>query len=115
MIGATPPLSSTPSGNALGFCHYYSQQIIGFSALRYLLKDKHISTTVSHVTSMLFWLIFSYLFKAQWLLYSQLSLAQKILRSARTVYLCDSYGSQKKQRLFYYTAFTEWFLLRVGN
>ena len=34
----------------------------------------------------------------------------KILRSAHTVYLCVLYGSQNKQRLFPYTALTDWFL-----
>jgi len=34
----------------------------------------------------------------------------KILRSAHTVYLCVLCGSENKQRLFPYTAFTNWFL-----
>ena len=33
-----------------------------------------------------------------------------ILRSAHTVYLCILCGSQNKQRLFPYTALTDWFL-----
>ena len=33
-----------------------------------------------------------------------------ILRSAHTVYLCVLCGSEKKQRLFPYTALTDWFL-----
>jgi ribosomal protein S26 len=33
-----------------------------------------------------------------------------ILRSAHTVYLCVLCGSQNKQRLFPYTALTDWFL-----
>jgi len=37
-------------------------------------------------------------------------LHSKILRSAPTVYLCVLYGSEKKQRLFIYTALTDWFL-----
>jgi hypothetical protein len=32
------------------------------------------------------------------------------LRSAHTVYLCFLCGSQNKQRLFPYTALTDWFL-----
>ena len=32
------------------------------------------------------------------------------LRSAHTVYLCVLYGSQNKQRLFPYTALTDWFV-----
>jgi len=35
---------------------------------------------------------------------------QKILRSAHTVYLRVLCGSQNKQRLFPYTALTDWFL-----
>ena len=34
----------------------------------------------------------------------------KILRSAHTVYLCVLCGSENKQRLFPYTALTDWFL-----
>ena len=34
----------------------------------------------------------------------------KILRSAYTVDMCVLYGSQNKQRLFPYTALTDWFL-----
>jgi len=34
----------------------------------------------------------------------------QILRSAHTVYLCVLRGSQKKQRLFPYTALTDWFV-----
>ena len=33
-----------------------------------------------------------------------------ILRSAHTVYLCVLFGSENKQRLFPYTALTDWFL-----
>ena len=33
-----------------------------------------------------------------------------ILRSAHTVYLCVLCGSENKQRLFPYTALTDWFL-----
>ena len=35
---------------------------------------------------------------------------QQLLRSAHTVYLCVLCGSQNKQRLFPYTALTDWFL-----
>jgi len=35
---------------------------------------------------------------------------QKILPSAHTVTLCVLQGSQNKQRLFPYTALTDWFL-----
>jgi hypothetical protein len=38
------------------------------------------------------------------------SLHSLILRSARTVYLCVLCGSENKQRLFPYTALTDWFL-----
>jgi len=38
------------------------------------------------------------------------SLTLTILRSAHTVYLCVSYVSQNKQRLFPYTALSDWFL-----
>ena len=38
------------------------------------------------------------------------SLTFTILRSARKVYLCALCGSQNKQRLFPYTALTDWFL-----
>ena len=31
-----------------------------------------------------------------------------ILRSVHTVYLCVLYGTQKKERLFPYTALTDW-------
>ena len=34
----------------------------------------------------------------------------KFLRSAHTVYLCVLCGSENKQRLFPYTALTDWFL-----
>jgi len=37
--------------------------------------------------------------------------SQKILRSPHTVYLCVLCGSQNKQRLFPYTAFTDWFFI----
>jgi len=37
-------------------------------------------------------------------------LTWKALRSAHTLYLCVLYGSQNKQRLFPYTALTDWFL-----
>jgi len=39
-------------------------------------------------------------FKFQWLLYVLSGLTTKILRSAHTVYLCVSYGSEKEQRFF---------------
>ena len=32
----------------------------------------------------------------------------KIPRSDRTLYVCDIYGSRNKQRLFLYTALTDW-------
>jgi hypothetical protein len=32
------------------------------------------------------------------------------VRSAHTVYLCVLCGSENKQRLFYFTALTDWFL-----
>jgi len=35
---------------------------------------------------------------------------KKGLRSAHTVYLCVLCGSENKQRLFHYTALTNWFL-----
>jgi len=35
----------------------------------------------------------------------------KILRSAHTVYLCVLCGSENKQRLFHYTALTDWFFI----
>jgi hypothetical protein len=35
---------------------------------------------------------------------------QKILPSAHNVYLCVLYGPENKQRLFPYTALTDWFL-----
>jgi len=34
----------------------------------------------------------------------------QIIRSANTVYLCVLYGSQNKERLFSYTALTDWIL-----
>ena len=34
----------------------------------------------------------------------------QILRSAHTVYLCILCGSENKQRLFPYTALTDWFV-----
>jgi len=37
------------------------------------------------------------------------SLTLTILRSAHTVYLCVLYISQNKQRLFPYTALSDWF------
>ena len=40
------------------------------------------------------------------------SLTFKILRSAHTLYLCVLCGSENKQRLFPYTALTEWFYSR---
>jgi hypothetical protein len=36
--------------------------------------------------------------------------AHKIMRSAHTVNLCVLCGSENKQRLFPYTALTDWFL-----
>jgi hypothetical protein len=41
--------------------------------------------------------------------YHQVQLST-ILRSAHTVYLCVLCGSENKQRLFPYTALTDWFL-----
>ena len=38
-----------------------------------------------------------------------------ILRSAHTVYLCVLCGSQNKQRLFPYTALTDWFYNQDGE
>ena len=38
-----------------------------------------------------------------------------ILRSAHTVYLCVLCGSENKQRLFLYTAWTHWFYNRDGE
>jgi hypothetical protein len=35
---------------------------------------------------------------------------EKTLRSAHTVYLCVLCGSENKQRLFPYTALTDWFV-----
>jgi hypothetical protein len=34
----------------------------------------------------------------------------KLAHTALTVYLCVLYGSENKQRLFHYTALTDWFL-----
>jgi len=42
-------------------------------------------------------------------MYHQVSHSQ-IPRSAHTVHVCDLYGSQNKQRLFPYTALTDWLL-----
>ena len=42
-------------------------------------------------------------------MYRQVQLLE-ILRSAHTVYLCVLCGSENKQRLFPYTALTDWFL-----
>jgi hypothetical protein len=39
----------------------------------------------------------------------------KILRSTYTVYLCVLCGTENKQRLFPYTALTNWFLLLRGS
>jgi hypothetical protein len=49
-------------------------------------------------------------FKAQWLLYVPPDSHSAIPRSAHTLYLCVLCGSQNKQRLFPYTALTDWFL-----
>jgi len=49
-------------------------------------------------------------FQAQRSLYVPLGLAFTILRSAHTVYLCVLCGSENKQRLFPYTALTDWFV-----
>ena len=57
-------------------------------------------------------------FTAQWSLYVPYSdhymyrqiQRSAILRSAHTVYLCVLCGSENKQRLFPYTALTDWFL-----
>jgi len=46
----------------------------------------------------------------RWLLCAPPGLTPKILRSAHTVYLCALCGSENKQRLFPYTALTDWFL-----
>ena len=43
------------------------------------------------------------------------SLTFTILRSAHTVYLCVLCGSQNKQRLFPYTALTDWFICSVAK
>jgi len=40
------------------------------------------------------------------------SITFTILRSAHTVYLCVLCGSGNKQRLFPYTALTDWFVLQ---
>jgi len=47
---------------------------------------------------------------AQWSLYVPPGLTLKIPRSAHTMYLCVLCGSENKQRLFPYTALTDWFL-----
>ena len=49
-------------------------------------------------------------FKAQWLLYVPPGLMFNILYTAHTVYLCVLCGSENKQRLFPYTALTDWFV-----
>jgi hypothetical protein len=38
------------------------------------------------------------------------NIKKKMLRSAHTVYLCVLCGFQNKQRLFPYTALTDWFV-----
>jgi hypothetical protein len=50
-------------------------------------------------------------FEALW---SLGTLSDKILRSTHTVYLCILSGSENKQRLFPYTALTDWFYNRDG-
>ena len=49
---------------------------------------------------------------AQWSLYYMYHPVEHstILRSAHTVYLCVLCGSENKQRLFPYTALTDWFV-----
>jgi ribosomal protein L44E len=42
--------------------------------------------------------------------YEVLRTRPKVTRSAHIVYLCVLCGSQNKQRLFPYTALTDWFL-----
>ena len=49
-------------------------------------------------------------FSFHWLLYVPPSLSFGIPRPAHTVYLCVLCGSQNKQRLFPYTALTDWFI-----
>ena len=46
----------------------------------------------------------------QWSLYVPTVEHSAILRSAHTVYLCVLCGSENKQRLFTYTALTDWFV-----
>ena len=49
-------------------------------------------------------------FTALWSLYVPPVEHSAIRRSAHTVYLCVLCGSENKQRLFPYTALTDWFL-----
>ena len=49
-------------------------------------------------------------FQVQWSLYVPPVYHSPILRSAHTVYLWVLYGSENKQRLFPYTALTDWFV-----
>ena len=43
-------------------------------------------------------------------MYRQFNIQQFCVRSAHTVYLCVLCGSENKQRLFPYTALTDWFV-----
>jgi hypothetical protein len=66
--------------------------------------DKHSRKNCAHVT-------FNTLQLGCYCMYRQV-LRYKIVRSAHTVYLCVLCGSENKQRLFLYTALTDWFLNR---
>ena len=53
--------------------------------------------------------IFNTLKSSGYYMYHQFNFKQIVL-SAHTVYLCVLSGSQNKQRLFPYTALTDWFV-----
>jgi hypothetical protein len=53
--------------------------------------------------------------KARWSLYIPPVKHSTVLRSAHTVYACALCGSQNNQRLFPYTALTDWFLSAFAN
>jgi hypothetical protein len=49
-------------------------------------------------------------FKVQWFLYAPVGPVLKHVRAVNRVNLTVLYGSQNKQRLFPYTALTDWFV-----
>ena len=88
------PISPT----ALSVCHL-PNRTIGISLRRLQMPRRHSVASFSLVPD-------GFVCKAS----SVVLMKASILRSAHTLYLCVLYGSENKQRLFPYTALSDWFV-----